>query len=97
MMVDSPAVAERPSPTVQRARQTASAAFPRASAAALAMVSLHVLACVFMILLLSEHWLEDVKRSFRCEIRWKAVKNLFFMVHSSPHTVICFLWPEFAA
>jgi len=26
-----------------------------------------VLACVFMILLLSEHWLEDVKRSFRCE------------------------------
>jgi hypothetical protein len=54
MMAGSSAVAERHSPTVERARQTISAAFPRASAAALAMVSLHVVACVFMVLFLSD-------------------------------------------
>jgi hypothetical protein len=61
-MIGGPSArAERPVPTVKTVIQTASAAFPRASLVALARISLHVLACVFMILLLSENWLEYVE------------------------------------
>jgi hypothetical protein len=62
VMLDSAAIAERPSPTVARARQTTRATFLRAGAAALAVAGLHILVWAFMFLLLSKEWVEDVER-----------------------------------
>ena len=62
VMLDFAAIAERPSPTVARARQKTRAAFLPAGAAALGVTRLHFLVWVFMVLLLSKEWIEDIER-----------------------------------